>query len=376
MIYKLSEFDILKKENNRYYINNIYVISNEYIQYICSRCGIEVIKIIKEYKNNLCFKCSRKQTKLEKYDNENYVNSIKARQTLKKKYGVENISQLKEIKEKKKITMMKNHGTWKSFELFSSRNTIKERYGVENISQSDEIKKKKKNSCFKKYNDINYNNRKKYKKTMALKYKVENSFQIKDIINATRNNLILLGWKNILKNKNIEPLFTLEEYLNKEGKYDKFKWKCQNCGGEFEDYYANGRTPRCLFCYPIVSGFSSQEKEIVDYCKSLGLEVIENDRLVIKPYEIDIYIPSHKLGIEYNGLYYHSTKFKNKYYHQNKIKLAREKGVRLLHIWENEWIKDQDTVKSKIQYYIDNLQKEILSKEPELYEIQGNSIWI
>jgi len=118
------------------------------------------------------------------------------------------------------------------------------------------------------------------------------------------------------------------------------------------------------------------EKEIAEWCSSFS-HVIENDRLVLGGQEIDIYLPDYKLGIEYNGLYWHSTRFiEDKYYHYNKVKLAQEKNIRLLHIWEHEWEEDQELIKSVIRYYCENLQQEILLEEPKLYNINDNLIWI
>jgi len=58
--------------------------------------------------------------------------------------------------------------------------------------------------------------------------------------------------------------------------------------------------------------------------------VIYNDRKVLKPYEIDVYLPEHKIGFEYNGKLWHQ---KNK--NDNlKLKLCGEKNIKLLVIFE------------------------------------------
>lgn len=73
-----------------------------------------------------------------------------------------------------------------------------------------------------------------------------------------------------------------------------------------------------------------------------------NDRIFIKPLEIDLINEENKFGIEYNGLIWHSLgksehskfnnlnerEFKNK--HINKTNLAEGKGIQLFHIFENE----------------------------------------
>jgi hypothetical protein len=61
-----------------------------------------------------------------------------------------------------------------------------------------------------------------------------------------------------------------------------------------------------------------------------------------------VYLPSRKLAIEFNGLYWHSEVGgkKNRIYHVNKTKLAELRGVRLIHIFEDEWIEKKDLVKN------------------------------
>ena len=69
------------------------------------------------------------------------------------------------------------------------------------------------------------------------------------------------------------------------------------------------------------------EKELVEFCKQYYPDLIENDRQLIKPYELDIVIPELKLAIEFNGDYWHSKKFKADNYHQMKIDMCKEKRI-------------------------------------------------
>lgn len=104
---------------------------------------------------------------------------------------------------------------------------------------------------------------------------------------------------------------------------------------------------------------SSAEKEIRDILDSLEIEYIANSKSIIYPYELDIYIPDFKIAIEYNGNYWHrvdaltSRKEFNsidpRKYHQNKSKICEEKGIRLIHIFEYEWINKKDLVKDYIR---------------------------
>ena len=90
--------------------------------------------------------------------------------------------------------------------------------------------------------------------------------------------------------------------------------------------------PRCSI------KISKGESEIFTYVKSFCPDAIQSDRTVLDGKEIDIFIPSKNIGIEFNGLIWHSTKHgKSRTYHQDKSDLAATKGVRLIHIWEDEW---------------------------------------
>ncbi len=97
------------------------------------------------------------------------------------------------------------------------------------------------------------------------------------------------------------------------------------------------------------SGPSKGEQEIVKYLKLIGITGIQqSNRGILKQLELDIYIPSHNIAIEYDGLYWHSNKFKPNNYHLNKTELCEKKGIQLIHIFENEWVYEQDLVKKRL----------------------------
>lgn len=98
--------------------------------------------------------------------------------------------------------------------------------------------------------------------------------------------------------------------------------------------------------YPIssMSGTSGLELEVANFVTSIvDCEVVTNTKSVITPYELDVYIPSKKLAIEFDGLYYHSSGSRyddsiimNK--HLQKTEMCEKLGITLLHIFEHEWL--------------------------------------
>lgn len=79
---------------------------------------------------------------------------------------------------------------------------------------------------------------------------------------------------------------------------------------------------------PYQSSVSSIERKIRNFLDSLNIQYICNDRKIISPLELDIFIPDFKLAIEINGIYWHSKKDKN--YHSDKRKLCKNIGIRCI----------------------------------------------
>lgn len=89
-----------------------------------------------------------------------------------------------------------------------------------------------------------------------------------------------------------------------------------------------------------------------------------------KCFEIDCLLESHSLGIEYCGEYWHNDINKEKNYHQEKYLWAREQNIRLLHIFEHEWITKQPIVKSIIMNKLGK-SKRIFARKCDIGEVSS-----
>ena len=120
---------------------------------------------------------------------------------------------------------------------------------------------------------------------------------------------------------------------------------------------------------------SKNEEIISKLLKSkTNFEILERVKTIIPPYELDIYIPDKKLAIEYDGLIWHSEKFgKDKNYHLNKTELCEKQGIRLIHIFEDEWLEHEDIVKSKLRHILgfDNDMPKIFARKCIVNEIDN-----
>lgn len=200
-----------------------------------------------------------------------------------------------------------------------------------------------------KLREYNRNMREERNKELIEKYKLK----------AEESNLIILDYWNSNHNKLSGNL------------------KCTICNTEFERTLqvfneCKFHTEICPVCFPPIAGYSYQEKELLDNIKSFYSGIIkENDRYILgNKKEIDIYIPETNLAIEYCGMYWHSEKMgKDQYYHVDKYQLCKEKGIKLLTIFEYEWLNKKDIVLSILKAKLGIFEKRIQARKCEIKEI-------
>ena len=70
--------------------------------------------------------------------------------------------------------------------------------------------------------------------------------------------------------------------------------------------------------------------------------VVQRDRMLLKPKELDVYLPEKKLAVEYCGMYWHShwtqeAERAEHLAHAQKHVACQALGVRLLTVFESEW---------------------------------------
>lgn len=171
-----------------------------------------------------------------------------------------------------------------------------------------------------------------------------------------------------LKSHNI----TKEEYILKYGINDMM---CKNTLSKFRQIAHKMNTE--LSERGVERFTSSAEKDIIKYIKSFGLEC-HKDRSVLDGKELDIYVPIRKTAIEYNGLYWHCERFgKDRYYHLDKLNECNQKGVKLIQIFDDEYIDKHEIVMNKIAHILHlNLSlPKIYARKceiKEIYKFQAN----
>lgn len=361
-----KNIDIVQYLNNRFndsdsYTETIYRIKNKiYEKPKCKTCGKPITYNCGGFNDFCSTKCSSLnpdvknkllKTCQEKYGVDHPLKSNlirnKIKQTCLEKYGVDNPWKSDLIKEKIKQTCLEKYGS----EYVSStiefrknvKNTCLEKYGVDNPRKSDLIKKKIAEKKLINHGDKNFNNRELFKKTMIEKYGVEHALQYKPFLDKFNEHII-----NKLKDKCISHNIIFNNYNN-----NILNAHCDKCNNNFEInlnvFNIRCSTGECICTncnpYKLYVHRSKYEDEVFDIVSSFYNGPIEKNKkfsFVIdgKTYnfELDLYLPEDKIGIEFNGLYWHSELYKEKNYHiGKKILFDKKYNINILNIWEDDW---------------------------------------
>lgn len=226
------------------------------------------------------------------------------------------------------------------------KKTILEKYGEHPFCSKTSVDKRKK-TCLEKYGtEFPFQNneiQEKQTQTMVNKYGVENPSQLQEVKDK-KTKTYLKNWgaenpnqceivrektkKTVIEKYGVEHFFQSEEF--------------REMSKEFPGYNK-----------------SNGEQEVFEYLKTIiDSEIIQGNKSILNGKEIDIFIKNKMVAIEYCGLYWHSNKFRNNTYHKEKFIECQKQGIRLITIFEDEWIKNKDLVKSKLAHILNTNNSE------------------
>jgi hypothetical protein len=252
--------------------------------------------------------------------------------------------------------------------IIKRQQTINKKYGSMNgfVEHVKNIKKEK-------YGDENYNNSSKQISTMISRYGEDymETFHAKTRIrNQKKYNCDFPLQNSDIYQKTKESkqkriCWQIQQRLpegytlvQKTFKYQSlFHIQCPKCNSisvfnrKPLEYRLDHNMEICYQCLPKDLKTSSMERQLKEYVETTLNQTVVS-RFVKEKNEIDIYVPEKKFGVEMNGLYYHSDLFKSADYHKNKTEYFAKEGIRLIQIYEDEWIEKSHLVKSLINCFL------------------------
>lgn len=302
-------------EKFNYYPENLTNSSHKRIIVICDYCQVEY-----ESKQDNIYRSRKKLAK----DACNKCKYLKQKESFILHYGVANPSNIKEVQDKREETFMV-------------------RYGVKNPTQNKEILDKVHQTCMERYGTISPIKlpeiQKKIKAGHLEKYGTENPCALPQVINKRRDTCLeRYGVESPLQNKEIlakVQATNLEKYGNKNAAKTVGVIR-KGLETKIERYGTTAPT-----------GMGQAQSKVQDWLKEQGFEFKPCISLLGRK-EIDLFNDDLRLGIEYCGLYWHHENSKTprgRMYHSDKYTICRDQGIRLITIFEDEWLYRQDQVK-------------------------------
>ena len=273
-----------------------------------------------------------------------------------------------EIKEKNRSGVKKafddKYGThpMKTEEGISNlKNSISNKYGVEWISKKSGWYDTVKSNNLKKHGIEHYNNAEKAKITRK-KWSNEFTNDIKRRTKSTKYKKHYDYLMELFKENNLKFLCKIEDYKGYAVEHE-YNFECSECNRLFVNTIDHPERVFCNCCHPEKID-TLEEKFYKFLTDELPKNVIitRRDRTILVGKELDFYIPSMKIAFELNGLYWHSDAGGsiNKNYHLNKTKACMYHGIKLIHIFENEWNYKEEIVKSYIRSLL-NITRNVIS---------------
>jgi len=307
---------------------------------------------VKHYYQSEEFKNKRKQKLIERFGCDSPLKNLEIQDRQKKTccqtYGVENYSQIEGYVDK-------------------VRAINQEKYGVDNVMQLQEFIDKKNNTCSNRFGKINYTQTDEYWE------------------NRKKNTLEETGYEHTSQvpgNRKKAAQTQIERYGDLYCRTNKYK----------DDYVKlcmekwGVPNPLCLKENRL---FGKTQQELQEWINSLGYSFKE-DYSILDGKEIDLYDSEKKIAIEFCGLYWHnefSPTSRLKHYHYDKYIGCKNKEIKLITIFEDEWKHKNKQCKGILRSIIGNndvkiyarkcklinLSKQQFNEFAELYHIQGKS---
>lgn len=285
------------------------------------------------------------------------VIASKFKATITERYGYDNLH--KAFAQQRTLTNNARYGTATPLESKAiqqqARATCAANIGVAYPFQSAQVQSKASAAVLDKYGVPNVlmlsANKEKAQHAVEHKYGVTNSFLLQEVQDKVRNTMNERYGVDYYSQAHIDPLMLAEfkDDVIFAAVYSKYSHV-----SEMMDYFGVSRSSihhraKELGLPVKWNSVSAEEQELADFLIGNEIVVEQSNRTVIGPKEIDIWLPEHNVGIEYNGIYHHSSKFGvTRDTHNLKTITAEKQNVRLIQIFSDEWKFKQDIVKSRI----------------------------
>lgn len=318
--------------------------------------GVECVFASPEIRNKIHQDYYDKTGYYEPFANPDVI--LKSEATWKEKYGTKRPLQSEEVKETMRRTFLNHYGVDNPLKDSDIRENIKrsnmEKYGYEYTSQIPEMKERVRRTMVERYSHRYYSQTREWKESM-----MRDPSKVDNLIKFREN-----------------PILYIQSHFDHKPSYKEIVYEI----GTSEGLVDTLEKFNCIDMIDYV--FSYMEREVkealISIDSSLNLQI--NTKRIITPYEIDIYLPDYKLGIECNPTATHNSSFNMQHgrkdttptnYHQMKSDLCENKGIFLFHIFGPDWEHRRDVIISMLRNILGKNKDKIYARKTQIHVIDS-----
>ena len=296
---------------------------------VCCVCGEPTAynKQTQTFNPHCCHLCAHKDPKIRQ----------KIERTCMERYGVPAGCMAPEAVANAETTNIKKYGVRKPFQSAEIQQKVVDTVramGVTSTALLDDVRKQQETTNLKKYGV------KKPFESTEIQQKVNQTFL--DTFNVKRYSMLMVPPESYDILNDYTAMYNL--HVVRQKTLTKIGEELGTTGTTVSRYLQRHDIDIQYFIV------SEDEKAVGDFVESLGIPIERNLRNIISPKELDIYVPSHNLAIEFCGVYWHGER-QGKYrtYHKEKHSACKEKGIQLITMYDWEWNTRQHQVQQKLR---------------------------
>jgi hypothetical protein len=261
------------------------------------------------------------------------------------------------------------------------KQTNRDKYGVDHPFSSQAVQNKRISTNLEKYGRTHPHpwNSTEYSEIIQNKHGVSCVRHINGVNEKIVNSILANTRTEFLEklkhiNSDYQCLTKLEDlkWISPRSADQVLTWQ-HKCGKVFESpIIVRDGEIRTRVCPSCSAGTSKAEQQIFEIVSQVYPDAISRERNLIKPLELDIYIPSLNMGIEFDGTYWHSAKFVNEKETQRKFLKCHELGIRLITITESAYILRHNIVMARLCHVLGQSSEKIYARKCELVQLSSD----
>jgi hypothetical protein len=284
-----------------------------------------------------------------RYGVEEHIGSVKVRQKIKDsfldRYGVVNPGQIPEVHSRAVETQASKPVELKAEEQAKQTQTLLDRYGAENPMHIQAFKEKRAQTC-------------------VTRFGVS--------VPAKNSEVLTMMQTTCLARHGVSNPFESELFKEKAKRTMLEKYGVEHTMQSPDSVIKMMETKLTKYGSLMPQGFGKAEQQVRTWVEAITNEAFPPNHRLLAGKEVDMYSEELKLGVEYCGLFWHtedSPTPRTRNYHKDKQTALAKQGVRLITIFEDEWLTREAQVKNFLRSALGKNDHTVYARKCSVQEI-------